>query len=83
MKKKVLLIIIVLFICCISVGYFIYKKNIPQNENISVVCDGKSEPSQLEQSYKLNIENIKKQGINIEEEFLFRNRKFICIKAEY
>ena len=35
MKKKVLLIIIVLFICCISVGYFIYKKNIPQNENIS------------------------------------------------
>ena len=37
----------------------------PQNERVSVVCDGKCDLNQLQQAYDLNIENLKKHGIKI------------------
>lgn len=49
----------------------------PQNERVSVVCDGKCDSSQLQQAYKLNIENLKKHGINIEGEYTIRGQKNI------
>ena len=49
----------------------------PQNENISIVCDGKCNASDLDKAYKLNIENMKKKGIDIEKEFTIRGQKNI------
>ena len=49
----------------------------PQNENISVVCDGKCDAGQLDAAYKLNIENMKKQGANIEAEYSIIGQKNI------
>ncbi len=49
----------------------------PQNENISVVCDGKCDETQLDAAYNLNIENMKKQGATIEAEYSVRGQKNI------
>lgn len=49
----------------------------PQNENISVVCDGKCDETQLDAAYNLNIENMKKQGATIEAEYFVRGQKNI------
>lgn len=49
----------------------------PGNENVSVVCDGKCESSQLDEAYNLNIENMKKQGVTIEREFVIKGQKNI------
>lgn len=49
----------------------------PQNENISVVCDGKCDENQLDAAYNLNIENMKKQGATIEAEYSVRGQKNI------
>ena len=49
----------------------------PQNENISVVCDGKCDVGQLDAAYKLNIENMKKQGATIEAEYFISDQKEI------
>ena len=49
----------------------------PQNENISVVCDGKCDAGQLDVAYKLNIENMKKQGATIEAEYSIIGQKNI------
>ena len=47
------------------------------NENISVVCDGKCDETQLDAAYNLNIENMKKQGATIEAESSVRGQKNI------
>ena len=47
------------------------------NENVSIVCDGKCNPSQLDEAYNLNIENMKKQGVTIEREFVIKGQKNI------
>ena len=49
----------------------------PGNENVSIVCDGKCNPSQLDEAYNLNIENMKKQGVTIEREFVIKGQKNI------
>lgn len=49
----------------------------PSNENVSIVCDGKCAPSQLDEAYTLNIENMKKQGVTIEREFIIKGQKNI------
>ena len=49
----------------------------PGNENVSVVCDGKCDSSQLDEAYNLNIENMKKQGVTIEREFVIKGQKNI------
>lgn len=49
----------------------------PNNENISIVCDGRCETNEFDQAYKQNIENMKKQGINIEAEYTVRGQKNI------
>ncbi len=49
----------------------------PKNENISIVCDGKCESNQLDEACKLNIENMEKEGINIEEVYATRGQKNI------
>ena len=57
----------------------------PGNENVSIVCDGKCDSSQLDEAYNLNIENMKKQGTTIEKEFVIKGQKnirqvFVLIK---
>lgn len=47
----------------------------PHNENISVVCDGKCSKEKFEDAYKLNIENMKKNGIIVEAEYTIRGLK--------
>ena len=47
------------------------------NENISVVCDGRCEPNQLDVAYNMNIENIKKKGLSIEAEYYIKGQKTI------
>ena len=49
----------------------------PGNENVSIVCGGKCNPSQLDEAYNLNIENMKKQGVTIEREFVIKGQKNI------
>ena len=49
----------------------------PGNENVSIVCDGKCDSSQLDEAYNLNIENMKKQGVTIEREFVIKGQKNI------
>lgn len=44
----------------------------PHNENISIVCDGKCSKEQFEDAYKLNVENMKKNGVIIEAEYQIR-----------
>ena len=59
----------------------------PQNENICVVCDGKCDAGQLDVAYKLNIENMKKQGATIEAEYSIIGQKnikqvFVLVKQK-
>lgn len=49
----------------------------PKNERISVVCDGKCKPNQLDIAYNLNIENMKRQGASIEAEYAIKEQKNI------
>lgn len=49
----------------------------PQNERVSVVCDGKCNSNQLQQAYKQNIENLKKHGTIIEGEYKIQGQKNI------
>lgn len=49
----------------------------PGNQNISIVCDGKCDLSKLDEAYNLNIENMKKQGVTIEREFVIKGQKNI------
>lgn len=47
------------------------------NQNVSIVCDGECDSSQLDEAYNLNIENMKKQGVTIESEFAIKGQKNI------
>lgn len=59
----------------------------PQNQNINIICKGKCSQEQLNELYKVNIENIKKTGVKILEEYKGGkqnniNQVFIEIKKE-
>lgn len=45
------------------------------NQLISIVCDGKCSKDELDVAYKKNVETMKKQGIEIIEEFSIDRRK--------
>ena len=47
------------------------------NQLISIVCDGKCSKDELDTAYKKNIETMKKQGIEIIEEFSIEEQKNI------
>ena len=42
----------------------------PNGGTVSIVCDGKCTSTQLNEAYNLNIENMKKQGTQIEKEYI-------------
>ena len=47
------------------------------NQLISIVCDGKCSKDELDAAYKKNVETMKKQGIEIIEEFSIEGQKNI------
>lgn len=47
------------------------------NQEISVVCDGKCTKDQFEQAYKTNIEKMRNAGMNILKEYTIRGQKNI------
>lgn len=50
---------------------------ISNNQNVSVTCDGKCTKEQLKDAYLLNIDNIKKQGMEIVAEYSVEGEKNI------
>lgn len=47
------------------------------NQNVSIVCDGKCTDEQLDEAYKVNLENMKKQGTIIVGEYRIEGQKKI------
>lgn len=47
------------------------------NQNVSIVCDGKCTDEQLDEAYKINLENMKKQGTIIVGEYRIGGQKKI------
>ena len=59
----------------------------PQNQNINVICAGKCTQEQLDEVYKINIENTKKTGAKILKEYKIEkqntiNQVFVEIQKE-